>query len=189
MKERMVTLQKELTKVKKQRDRLITKVNKIIEKESIALSQHDHEDLKEIIVNEEHKIKHRTTLQKIFWDQQVEAPKKLDSRSMKWHPLMIHLCILLRHQSQSAYEILRQCISLPSQRTLHDYTHFIQAKPGFSGEVDSLLCSTAKINECEENVIILLDEMHIREDLVFDKNTGKNNVFIIVHHNFYYIHI
>ena len=186
MKERMVTLQKELIKVKKQRDRLITKVNKIIEAESISLSQHDHEDLKEIIVNEEHKIKHKSTLQKIFWDQQVEAAKKFDSRGMKWHPLMVRLCILLRHQSQSAYEILRQCISLPSQRTLRDYTHFIKAKPGFSGEVDSLICSTAQINECEErerNVIILLDEMHIREDLVFDKNTGKKCLFII-HHKF-----
>ena len=33
----------------------------------------------------------------------------------------------------------------------------------------------AKISSCEEYekcVILLLDEMHIREDLVYDKNTG-----------------
>ena len=118
MKERMVTLQKELIKVRKQRDQLITKVKKIIEAESISLSQHDHEDLKEIIVNEEHKIKHKSTLRKILLDQQVKAAKKFDSWGMKWHPLMVHLCILLRNESQSAYEILRQCISLPSSRTL-----------------------------------------------------------------------
>ena len=42
-----------------------------------------------------------------------------------WHPLMLKWCIYLRHQSQSAYETIRQskCVILPSQRTLCDYMH------------------------------------------------------------------
>ena len=67
-------------------------------------------------------------------------------------------------------------MSLPSQRTLRDYTHHVKAKHGFSAEVDSQLCHAAKLFQCEEwqkHVIILLDEMHIKEDLVFDKHTGN----------------
>ena len=46
---------------------------------------------------------------------------------------MVHL-LYLRHQSKGTYETLRQfeCITLPSQCTLHDYTHYFKAVSGFS---------------------------------------------------------
>ena len=44
---------------------------------------------------------------------------------------------------------MRQCIQLPSQRKLHDYTHYTKAQPGFSAEIDAQLCA-AKIHQCEE---------------------------------------
>jgi len=46
---------------------------------------------------------------------------------MKWHPLVIKWSLYLRHLSGKAYELLRKTgyIKLPSQRTLHDYTHYI----------------------------------------------------------------
>ena len=54
--------------------------------------------------------------------------------------LMIHWCLFLCHQSQSAYmyETLRQlgCIALPSQQTLGDYTDYVQATTGFNTKVD-----------------------------------------------------
>ena len=65
---------------------------------------------------------------------------------------------------------------LPSQRTLRDYTHYVKASTGFSSDVDKMLMQAAKIDSCperEKNVILLLDEMHIKEDLVFDKHTGS----------------
>ena len=81
------------------------------------------------------------------------------------------------HRSSGVYEALRDsgCIKLPSQRTLRDYTHYIKACTGFSSEVDQMLIKAAKVESCPERekcVILLLDEMHIREDLVFDKHTG-----------------
>ena len=80
-------------------------------------------------------------------------------------------------RSSGAYEALRDsgCIRLPSQRTLQDYTHYIKASTGFSSEVDEMIMKAAKVESCPERekcVILLLDEMHIREDLVFDKHTG-----------------
>ena len=82
------------------------------------------------------------------------------------------------HGFSGAYESLRSsgCIQLPSQRTLHDYTHYVKAAPGFSHEVDLMLMEAAKVDMCPDRnrcTLLLLDEMHIREDFVFDKHTGK----------------
>ena len=98
--------------------------------------------------------------------------KLRDSRSMKWHPLKIQWCIYL---SSRAYESLRVSgiVQLPSQRTFGDYT---QAKPGFSVSVDNQLKEMANLKNCperEKHVMELMDEMHIRDDIVFDKHTGN----------------
>ena len=47
---------------------------------------------------------------------------------------------------------------------------------GFSTEVDRQLMQAANFTSCPEwhkLVILLHDEMHIREDLVYEKHTGK----------------
>ena len=66
---------------------------------------------------------------------------------------MIWRCLFLRHKSSGAYEALYKSgvLKLPSQRTLMDYT----------------------CDEWEKCVLILLDEMHIHEDLAYDKHTDK----------------
>ena len=87
-------------------------------------------------------------------------------------------------------------IILPSQRTLCDYSHAIRADPGmfllcsritlkccfhpvigFSKEVDHRPMDAAKIKtskEWEKLVVILLDEMYIKENLVYDKHDGSS---------------
>jgi hypothetical protein len=52
----------------------------------------------------------------------------------------------------------------------------VQARAGFSVEVDRQLYHAAILSTCEEwqkLVILLLDEMYVREDLVYDKHTGR----------------
>lgn len=88
-----------------------------------------------------------------------------------------YMVIFFMYRSSSAYEALRNsgCMQLPSQRTLRDYTHYVNACTGFSSEVDKMLRNAAKLDACpdrERNVLLLLDEMHIRQDLVFDKHSG-----------------
>ena len=64
---------------------------------------------------------------------------------------------------------------MPSERTLQDYTHYVEAKKGFDSAVDKLLIEAAKVQSCPERekcVILILDEMHIREQLVYDKHSG-----------------
>ena len=68
-------------------------------------------------------------------------------------------------------------IKLPSQRTLWDYTYITKAKAGFSSDVDEQLMKAAKLDLCAERdkcvIIILMDEMHIKEGIVYDKHAGS----------------
>ena len=68
------------------------------------------------------------------------------------------------------------CIKLPTQRTLRDYTYHVQASTGFSSKVDQMVIDAFELKSCPERdkcAIILIDEMHIRQDLVFDRSSGK----------------
>lgn len=114
---------------------------------------------------------------RVFWEHQLEAARLKDSRGIRWHPLIIKWAIYLHYCSSSAYDTLRSSglIALPSQRTLRDYTHHFEAKVGFSEEVDKQLLDHPDVRDAEEwkrYVILLLDEMYIREDLIYNKNTG-----------------
>ena len=91
---------------------------------------------------------------------------------------MIKWCIYLRAQSQGTYETMRNtgCIKLPSQRTLRDYTHHLECGAGFSAGVDTQLYNAAKLDSCNERdryVMLLLDEMHVKQELVYDKHSGE----------------
>ena len=65
------------------------------------------------------------------------------------------------------------CITLPSQRTLRDYTYYVKACTGFSNEVDKQLADAVKLEEREKCVVLIMDEMHLKENLVYDKHTGQ----------------
>lgn len=112
------------------------------------------------------------SFQRMFWDQQRGASSKT-SKGMRWQPAMIKWCLYLRYQSNKAYELVRSsgCIQLPSQSTLHDYSLCVKSDAGFSTDVDLLLMKANSMLCCPEHeklVIILLDEIYIREDLIFD---------------------
>ena len=52
----------------------------------------------------------------------------------------------------------------------------IKPDAGFSTYVDCQLMEAARLSSCEgyeKLVILLLDEMYIHEDLVYEKRTGK----------------
>ena len=100
--------------------------------------------------------------------------------TLNWHTYYYSVYNITHHdcRSSGAYELLRDsgCIRLPTQRTLRDYTHYVKASTGFSSDVDTMLINAAKVKTCPERdkcVMLLIDEMHIRQDLVFDKHTGE----------------
>mgnify|MGYP003482611928 CR=1 FL=1 len=93
---------------------------------------------------------------------------------------------------QLAYEMVRESgiIKLPSQRTLREYTYHTKAVVGFSTQVDQYLSTVAKLPSCVERdkcVIIIFDEMHIRQDLTFDKHSGNSYFSIPCCLKLYYV--
>ena len=181
--DRMKKQRSEVRKTKLQRDRLIEKLERLTQSQGASVDICLHNDLCRIINDEQSAVSKlpEDSFQRLFWEQQSLAALKKkqsskdDCRGMRWHPLMIRWCLYLRHQSQKAYERVRDVLSLPSQRTLRDYTHFCASSSGFSTDVDKQLTQAASMHTLEEwqkSVILLLDEMHIKENLVYEKHTG-----------------
>ena len=56
---------------------------------------------------------------------------------------------------------------------MRDYKHYIPAKTGFCTEVDRDLLDVAFLNnELNRYVMIIMDEVHIKNELVYDKHQG-----------------
>ena len=163
-------------------ERLKVRLERATELRGTMVGEDLHGDLKQIMEENSPFIAEsypQESFARSFWESQQRASSLKDARSMRWDPLVIRWCLYLRHLSGSAYEMLRESgvIKLPSQRTLRDYTYYTKATTGFSDEVDRQLMEAAKIHTCPERekyVITTMDEMHIREDIVYDKHTGMD---------------
>ena len=140
-----------------------------------------HSDLKSMMEDSSAtigKIYPENSFEYLFWKQQQTASKLSSAKLIRWHPLIIKWCLYLRHLSGKAYETVRSsgCIKLPSQRTLRDYTHYVSAATGFSTAIDKQLAAAADIDNCSEKdkyTVIVMDEMYIKESLVYDKHNGS----------------
>ena len=157
-----------------------------VEKKGIQLHDDIHNDLLSIMQKNSQEIENNfpnDSFRQLFWKQQFEAALKSNPKQMKWHPLMIKWCLSIKLKSSSTYETLCKSglLRLPSQRTLRDYTHVIKPTLGFSNDIDEMIVKEAKLHEREEwekHVVLIFDEMHIKEDLIFDKHTGELKGFI-----------
>ena len=67
-------------------------------------------------------------------------------------------------------------VTLPSEHTLCDYTHLIKSTTGIQPEVNSELVREAKVSSLQEwqkFIIVTFDGVKIKEDIVYDKNSGE----------------
>ena len=106
----------------------------------------------------------------------INDPLVLAPATQVYSWLVVYFIKVIHNRSSGAHETMHSSgvLQLPSQRTLSDYTHYVEAASGFSADVDNMLMKAAKVDSCpdrEKCVVMLLDEMHLREDLVFDKHT------------------
>ena len=114
----------------------------------------------------------------LFWEQQMQAARLSNLKQIRWHPVMIKWCLNLKLLSSSSYHVLRTTgfIHLPSERTLRDYTHYVKARSGFQDDIDEDLTREANLTELSEtkkHVVVLIDEMKIKDSLVYDKHGTK----------------
>jgi len=160
--------------------KLQAKLFDAVESQGHTLDDQTESDLQSIIKHHNAAVtsKHAPgSFARVFWEQQQKAAQQKDARGMRWHPLMIKWAIYLHYRSSGAYSTIRSSgvLSLPSERTLRDFTHHCNAQVGFSFEVDQQLVNhpdVCGVEEWKRHVILLFDEMHIREDLVYNKHTG-----------------
>jgi len=113
---------------------------------------------------------------RIFWDQQLSNAQKKSPQQYRWHPLVIKWCLNMKLMSSCSYHAMRTAgfVTLRSERTLRDYTNYIKTAPGIQSEVLQQMRIEAKIDDLPESkryVTLMLDEMSIKEDLVFQKHS------------------
>ena len=92
--------------------------------------------------------------------------------------MMIKWCLHLKLRSSSTYDALRssRCLTLPTERTLRDYTHHFKGTVGFNAKLDEQLfreSNVANLEDWQKYVVLMFDEMKVKEDLVYDKRTGE----------------
>ncbi|XP_071101730.1 uncharacterized protein [Haliotis cracherodii] len=177
MKDKTQHLQTELDKIRRSIWKSISvKGQKLNETDNVELLGL----LKKHTVDVEKAFPDENSLQRLFWDQQLKCVSLTDRRQMKWHPMIIKWCLYIRSKSQKAYDATRDAgfISLPSSRTLFDYSHWLPAECGFNyASVSHLRNEAAQLGMFQEEwmsyVGILQDEVKVSEGLVYDRVTGE----------------
>lgn len=156
----------------------LSKLQAEIKKSSVPASESLNNDLKSIMsAADKSKI---SPFMKFFWEEQQKYLQS-SSTGVRYHPSIIRYCLSLQAKSASAYEDLRYnqktgtgFLILPSQRRLRDFKNYIHPKRGFNKEIIAELCTKVeKFSDAEKYVVLLLDEMKIQENLVWDKHTGE----------------
>ena len=111
---------------------------------------------------------------KFFWQQQM---KLLQTGKMgrRYHPQIIRFALSLHGKSPAAYRELQDsgALILPSERVLRDYKNYFKPKAGLNEEnIQALREKVASFTAIQHYVALVMDEMKIQSNLVFDKYTG-----------------
>lgn len=118
------------------------------------------------------------SFQHIFFEQQMKFNSLKAKSSMRWHPSIIRWCLFIKSKSAKAYDGMRSFLNLPSNRTLYDYSHYMEHGVGMNPKtVEQLICEAEKLgcfNDLHKSYVGLLqDEIKIKSDLVYQKSTGE----------------
>lgn len=161
--------------------RLCEKIHKLTQEQGDIVEHGLNSDLVHIMNENSEEIKKaypEGSFARLFWEEQLKAATASTSKQFRWHPVIIKWCLNLKLMSSCTYHALRLSgfLKLPSERTLRDYTHYFQNKPGFQDEVNQQLLEEVeklKLPPERKYVGLLLDEMKVKEGLVYNKTTGE----------------
>ena len=95
--------------------------------------------------------------------------------------MVIHYCLSLAAKSSPAYDEIcydektgTRYFMLPSRQRLRDHKNYIKSQCSFNSRiVNELRNKTKSFSENEKFVVLLMDEMKIQENLVWDKHSGE----------------
>ena len=113
-------------------------MEKLTLQRGVTLEPQMHDDMTSIMEemsDEVRKANPEESFRRIFWEQQLQALNTNDLRQVRWHPALIKWCLHLKFKSSSAYHAIRSTgvLTLLSERTLRDYTHWMKGDVGFQG--------------------------------------------------------
>lgn len=148
-------------------ERLKSKISDLVGKSGVSIGEmsSDFTDILHEMTGKVHEQNHEGSFRHLFWDEQIKALSKSDSRQIRWHLALIKWCLHLKFISSGAYHALRNSgvITLPSERTLRSYTHWIKAGTGFQPAVDDQLLKEMNISEEKDRYVVLCwDEVKIK---------------------------
>ena len=161
----------------------IEKLQAEICKSSMKVSSELNDDFISIISNTDST--KMPPFMKLFWEEQQKYLKS-SKTGIRYHPMIIRYCLALASKSSAAYDDIRYdektgtgFVILPSRRRLRDYKNYIRPERGFNKEIIKELQQKVKdFSDVEKYVVLLLDEMKIQENLVWDKHTGEFIAFV-----------
>ena len=114
---------------------------------------------------------------KFFWGQQM-ALLQSNKMGRRYHPQVIRFALSIHGKSPSAYRDSGALI-LPSERVLRDYKNYFKPKAGINKEnIECLREKTKSFSDVQRYVALVMDEMKIQSNLVFDKFSGDLIGFI-----------
>ena len=162
--------------------RLRKRLKESISKSGVTIESDLHSDLVQTMEENNEEIQKKYgegTFRRLFWDQQMQAAKAKNPTQVRWHPMMIKWCLHLKLLSSSAYHAMRSSgfITLPSERTLRDYTRWIESNTGCQPEVTEQLLDELKKVKLPEHlkmhVAVVFDEVKVKEGIVYDKHSCR----------------
>ena len=148
-----------------------------IEQQGISISEGLEKDILKIMGGQSLEA---TPHMKFFWQEQM---KLLQSAKMgrRYHPQVIRFALSIHSKSPSAYRELQDsgALILPSERVLRDYKNYFKPKAGINKEnVETLRAKASSFTPVQRWVAVVMDEMKIQSNLVFDKVSGDLIGFI-----------
>ena len=179
--ERLCNLQKHKRKLTYGIRDLQHRAKSLITKEGVTLTEGESSDMNRLLSDVSEKINDefpKDSFQYILWEEQRKFNHLKNKRQMKWHPVIIRFALALKYASSSAYRMVSSSgfIKLPSERTLRDYTHWCSVADGVHIpfiEHAKTVMKDKGMSEDESKFTLLMDEMKIKQGLVFSKCTGE----------------
>lgn len=163
---------KKIENANRQISHLKARMQVLIQKNGVQIEEDLSDDFTEMLENG-----NMSPAQRIFLQQQVKASQKKNMVGMRWHPTMIRLALAIHLTSPAAYELMKETgmLKLPSSRTLFDYSHVKPIEEGIDQYVlDSVGLRVSKFQLRHKKYHVLMaDEMHISQNLIFQKHSGK----------------
>jgi hypothetical protein len=161
----------------KQLEDHLQEMQRKIEQEGVGVSRSLETDLLKIMGRQSLEA---TPHMKFFWEQQM-ALLQTEKMGRRYHPQIIRFALSVHAKSPAAYREIREsgALILPSERVLRDYKNYFKPKAGINVEnIESLKEKTKEFTSVQRYVAIVMDEMKIQSNLVFDKVSGDLIGFI-----------